>query len=50
MMMLYIQGMMEYVIVVLGKYLQISVAWTIFRGEHEKITAQFEQFNGATLW
>ena len=44
-MMMYVQGMMEYVVVVLGKYLQMSVAWAIFRGENEKIAAHFEQFN-----
>ena len=44
-MMMYVQGTMEYVVIVLGKYLQMSVAWAIFRGENEKIAAQFEQFN-----
>ena len=43
--MLIVQDMMEYVVVVLGKYLQMSVAWDIFLGENENLAAKFEQFN-----
>jgi hypothetical protein len=39
------QAVLEYVVVVLAKYLQMMVAYEIHRQKTEWVTAQFEQFN-----
>ena len=36
---------LEYVLMALAKYLQITVAYSIFKGEPQKATDHFEQFN-----
>ena len=39
------QAVMDYIIVVLGKYLQMMVAYNIFKEDSVEVSAQFEQFN-----
>jgi hypothetical protein len=39
------QVAMEYVIIVLGKYLQMMVAYSIFKEDPARVTTLFEQFN-----
>ena len=36
---------LEYVVMALAKYLQITVAYDIFKGDLEKISGHFELFN-----
>ena len=36
---------MEYVVAVMGKYLQMLVAYSIFKEEPDQVTEHFEQFN-----
>jgi len=40
-----VQAVMDYVVVVMGKYLQIMVAYNIHKEESAQVTALFEQFN-----
>ena len=37
---------MDYVVVVMGKYLQMLVAHSIFKEEPDRVTDHFEEFNG----
>ena len=38
-------NVMDYIVVVLGKYLQMMVAYYIFKEEPDRVTSQFEHFN-----
>ena len=40
------QFSMDYVFFVLGKYLQMMVAYSIFKEDQERVTVLFESFNG----
>ena len=39
------QEVLEYIVLVLGKYLQMMVAFHIFKGDLEKVILQFKHFN-----
>ena len=39
------QYVMDYIVVVLSKYLQMMVSYYIFREDSARVTSQFEQFN-----
>ena len=39
------QSVMDYIVIVLGKYLQMMSSYYIFKEDSERVTAQFEQFN-----
>ena len=39
------QSVLDYIVIVLGKYLQMMSSYYIFKEDSERVTAQFEQFN-----
>lgn len=39
------QSVMDYIVIVISKYLQMMVAYAIFKEDSERVTSQFELFN-----